>query len=86
MFLLYIRSYCDELTIVELPESRYHVDTPTLYVGATRDPLSPPPVVERMKPFRKDLTIDEVNTQHWVMLEKPDELNQKIEKWLKERF
>jgi len=39
-----------------------------------------------MKPFRKDLAIDEVDTQHWIMLEKPDELNQKMEKWLKERF
>jgi soluble epoxide hydrolase / lipid-phosphate phosphatase len=72
--------------VIELPESRHHIDTPTLYVGATRDPLSPPSVVQRMKPFRKDLAIDEVDTQHWIMLEKPDELNQKMEKWLKERF
>ncbi len=74
------------LTVTELPESRHYIDHPTLFIGATRDPLSPPQVVERMKPFKNDLEIDECDTQHWVMREKPDELNEKMEKWLKKRF
>jgi soluble epoxide hydrolase/lipid-phosphate phosphatase len=57
-----------------------------LFIGARRDPVCVPVAVEGAKPYCKDLVIDEIDSMHWMMREKPDELNQKMEKWLKEKF
>ena len=71
----------------ELPEPRHHFHTPTLYIGAKRDPIFPPVTVAAMKPYVEDLTVAEpIDSMHWVMREKPEELNAMIEVWLRKNF
>jgi len=68
------------------PIEKSHLDYPGLFVGALRDPVCLAMAVEGMKPLRKDLTIVNMDAHHWPMHEKPDELNQIMEKWLGEKF
>jgi microsomal epoxide hydrolase/non-specific protein-tyrosine kinase len=63
------------------------IRTPALWIGASLDAFLPVETAEGMDEFVPDLTtalIDECG--HWVMWEKPDELNRIIQDWLALRF
>jgi len=69
-------SYNDEK---DLPKS--HVDVPYLYVGATLDVATPPSMASEMHKFIPNLTMREVYSSHWVMVEVPDALIVILVEW-----
>jgi soluble epoxide hydrolase/lipid-phosphate phosphatase len=62
------------------------LEFPLLFIDAKYDavcsPSVQPKVVEGMKQCAKKLTYETIESSHWVHLEKPDEVNEKLEKWL----
>ena len=72
----------------DLPKERYVLEIPVLYVGCERDTISPPGVIEGPKGagLLPDLTVKVIDSGHWVMMEKPGELESVLKAWLLEKF
>jgi len=59
------------------------VQRPVLFIGGTRDYIGIVGAAARQKEYIADLEIIEVDTGHWVMEEKPEQVNQEINRWIK---
>ncbi|KAL2878275.1 hypothetical protein SGCOL_006527 [Colletotrichum sp. CLE4] len=55
---------------------------PALFVGGLQDPALPPELSEGMDMYFDSLTRREVDGGHWVMWEKPEDVNSYIGNWL----
>ncbi|CAG8960677.1 hypothetical protein HYFRA_00013445 [Hymenoscyphus fraxineus] len=55
---------------------------PFLFIGGTRDVALPPAMALGMEKHFRSLTKGEVNTSHWALWEKPDEVNAYIKEFL----
>ncbi|KAH7401696.1 Alpha/Beta hydrolase protein [Pyrenochaeta sp. MPI-SDFR-AT-0127] len=66
------------------------LDFPVLYFDATHDAVCSPSVSpkfgEGQKKFTKDLTYETIDAGHWSHLEKPEDANAALEKWLNAKF
>ncbi|CAF0748370.1 unnamed protein product [Adineta steineri] len=60
------------------------VHRPVLFIEGTRDYIGIIGAGERQKQYIPDLKIVKVDTGHWVMEEKPEEVNREIDQWIKE--
>lgn len=62
------------------------LEFPVLYIDAKYDAIgsstTPPKMVEPQKETTKDVTSETIEAAHWVQLEKPEEVNAALEKWL----
>ncbi|OAA38072.1 epoxide hydrolase [Metarhizium rileyi] len=58
------------------------IDTPALFVAATRDTALPPAMAAGMDRWFKQLNKTEVEASHWALTEKGDEVNKLIGEWL----
>lgn len=59
-----------------IPNERAYVEQPTLLVTCSGDPVAPPGFIEGgTRPFVRNLEVKQVDTGHWLLLEKPDEVN-----------
>jgi soluble epoxide hydrolase/lipid-phosphate phosphatase len=59
------------------------VTYPVLLVTTLQDPICLPSMaIASATPWCSNLTVRELDTGHWVMLEKPDELNATIDEFL----
>ena len=72
-------NYNEELAI----EDR-RVTVPVLFIQALRDQALPPHLGRSMAKKIPQLTIKQVNTAHWALWEKPEEVNGIIERWVRE--
>lgn len=59
------------------------IHRPVLYMGGKKDYIGIIGAAERQRNYIADLKIVEVDTGHWVMEEKPDEVNREIDEWIK---
>jgi soluble epoxide hydrolase/lipid-phosphate phosphatase len=59
------------------------VQRPVLFIGGAKDYIGIVGAAERQKEYINDLEIIEVDTGHWVMEEKPQEVNREIDRWIK---
>ncbi|KAL8793176.1 MAG: hypothetical protein Q9195_004206 [Heterodermia aff. obscurata] len=60
-----------------IPEEKSLIGQPTLLVTCSKDPVGVAGIAEaRTRPFVKNLQVKQVDTGHWLQLEKPDEVNQ----------
>lgn len=59
-----------------------NIKSPVLYIGASKDYVCRPAIYGTQKEFIANLETTEINTSHWSMEEKPDEVNQILEKWI----
>jgi pimeloyl-ACP methyl ester carboxylesterase len=57
--------------------------SPVLYITGLKDYICVPKVYADQKKYIADLETVELDTTHWTMEEKPDEVNQAVEKWIK---
>lgn len=72
----------DEATLA--PEQS-HIGQPTLLITAANDYIAIPAMQEQgMRPYVKNLKVESVETGHWLQLEKPDEVNQRLERFFTE--
>ncbi|CAF0992090.1 unnamed protein product [Adineta steineri] len=60
------------------------VQRPVLFIEGTRDYIGIIGASERQKQYISDLKIVKLDTGHWVMEEKPEEVNREIDQWIKE--
>lgn len=83
--IFYVSLHCaNSLFNSAIPKDRYNVTQPVLLVAALRDAISIPSLSKaNSEASCTNLTVHEFDTGHWVMLEKPDELNVVIEEYLK---
>ncbi|KAK3059779.1 hypothetical protein LTS18_010077, partial [Coniosporium uncinatum] len=58
------------------------IDIPTLFVCGTQDGVLRPEMSENMENFFGSLTRREVVAAHWVLIQKPEELNAHLKGWL----
>ena len=59
-----------------IPEKRNSIEQPTLLLTCRDDPVGVPVLQEAgTKPFVRNLKIKQVDTGHWLQLERPDEVN-----------
>ncbi|KAI8931684.1 hypothetical protein NX059_011331 [Plenodomus lindquistii] len=62
------------------------LEFPVLFVDAKYDAVcslsTTPAQGEPQKKFTKDLTCETIESAHWVQLERPEEVNKVLEKWL----
>lgn len=54
-----------------------------LFIQALRDPALPPHLGKSMSKHIPDLTLRQVDTAHWALWEKPEEVNLILQEWLK---
>lgn len=57
---------------------------PTLYIHGADDVVITEKMLEPMKHLVPDLEVANVQSNHWTLLEKPDEVNHHLRKWLRE--
>ena len=62
-----------------------NIRMPCLFIAGSRDAVGVPSVFASQKQYMPQLTEVELNTTHWIMEEKPQEVNQAIEQWIKTR-
>ncbi|KAJ5366349.1 hypothetical protein N7541_000290 [Penicillium brevicompactum] len=60
------------------------IQIPTLFIQALRDQALPPHLGKSMAKHIPNFTLKQVNTSHWALWEKPEEVNTIISDWLKE--
>jgi len=72
-------NYKEELAILDR-----QIQIPTLFIQALRDQALPPHLGKSMGKHIPNLTLKQVNTSHWALWEKPEEVNDIISGWLKE--
>ncbi|KAF8984194.1 Alpha/Beta hydrolase protein [Cyathus striatus] len=69
-----------------VPEENYKLNMPTLFVATLKDYICLPSTNEAtLRRFCDDLTVKEIDASHWVMFEKPDELNQVLGEFLADK-
>ena len=72
----------DDATI---PPERLHVQQRTLLVTCSNDFIVNPAVqVESMRPFVKNLKVETMDTGHWLLIEKPEEVNAILKNFFEE--
>ncbi|OQE27268.1 hypothetical protein PENSTE_c004G05071 [Penicillium steckii] len=59
------------------------IEIPVLFIQALRDPALPPHLGKSMNKHIPDLTLRQVDTAHWALWEKPEEVNLILQEWLK---
>ena len=68
-----------------IPADRLKIEQPTLLITCGNDPVGIPVLaVEGTKPFVQMLEIKQVDTGHWLQLEKPDEVNHILKDFLEQ--
>ena len=59
---------------------------PTLFLGATKDYVCVSAVgISEMERYSTDVTTEEMNTGHWIHIERPQEVNDSISRWLESK-
>lgn len=61
------------------------IQVPTLFIQATYDSVLKPEMSRNMDAFLPKLTRAEVAATHWALMQKPDEVNAILAKWLKDQ-
>ncbi|CAF3448242.1 unnamed protein product [Rotaria socialis] len=59
------------------------IKRPTLYIGGTKDYICLIQAFATQKQYITDLKVIELEACHWIMEEKPDDVNQVINEWIK---
>ena len=83
-----VRNYQHE-SDKSLPEDRYTVHVPVLYIGCKDDAVCRPEAM--YESIQKGLLphleqAEMIDAAHWVMYEKPQEVVTRLEDWLKRHF
>ncbi|KAJ5307726.1 alpha/beta hydrolase [Penicillium atrosanguineum] len=78
------QNFVDELSFLD-DEDGTAVKCPTLFLRATEDFAIPASMVEAMAPYVKELTIEDVRSSHWIMLERPQKVNEVLEAWFQQQ-
>ncbi|KAJ5468978.1 hypothetical protein N7475_006730 [Penicillium sp. IBT 31633x] len=73
-------NYEEELAILDRK-----IQVPTLFIQALRDQALPPHLGKSMAKHIPRLTVKQVNTSHWALWEKPEEVNEILGTWLKDQ-
>jgi soluble epoxide hydrolase/lipid-phosphate phosphatase len=71
-----------------IPEERFKVTVPALFVGCTHDNVCLPALIYRsvQAGLLPDLMIRELDSSHWVPFEKPKELGGVVMEYLNDKF
>ena len=72
----------------KIPEARFKVAVPALYVGCTRDNVCLPALNQRAVDagLLPNLMVRELESSHWCPFEKPDELGEVVLEFLGKNF
>ena len=60
----------------EIPEERHILQQPTLLINTTNFISATADFANQMKPYAPKLEVEQVDSGHWVMLERKDEVNE----------
>lgn len=71
-------NYEEELAILDRK-----ITIPVLFIQALKDQALPPHLGKTMAKHVPNMTMKQVNTAHWALWEKPEEVNSIISTWLK---
>jgi soluble epoxide hydrolase / lipid-phosphate phosphatase len=69
----------------EIPTSAYTLTHPTLLIASTNFITATVNFPEQMRPHVPDLKVEKVNGGHWLQLEKADEVNKILDKFVEEK-
>lgn len=70
-------NYEEELAILDRK-----ITIPVLFIQALKDAALPPRLGKSMTKHVPNMTMKQVNTAHWALWEKPEEVNSIISTWL----
>ena len=59
-----------------------NIQVPSLFIAGLQDALGVPALFAPQKRYFKNLTTMEINATHWIMEQKPEEVNSALEKWI----
>ena len=62
--------------------SRKTISVPTLFIQANYDSVLQPSMAREMEKYLTNLSRGEVNTSHWALTQKPEEVNAIVKSWL----
>jgi pimeloyl-ACP methyl ester carboxylesterase len=62
------------------------IDVPCLFIQALKDEALPPEMGKSMAKWVPQLTVEQVNTNHWALWEDPKGVNDILGRWLGQFF
>jgi pimeloyl-ACP methyl ester carboxylesterase len=72
-----------KLVAADIPQDSYKLTLPVLVVATLRDAICLPELARQATSvFCTNATVRDIDTGHWAMLEKPDEINALIDEFL----
>ena len=72
-------NYEEELAILDRK-----ITIPVLFIQALKDQALPPHLGKSMAKHVPNMTMKQVNTAHWALWEKPEDVNRIISTWMKD--
>ncbi|KAE8152012.1 alpha/beta hydrolase [Aspergillus avenaceus] len=79
------QSFNDEQSLVAQGQEGVSLKCPVLYVHSTKDLVVTSEMPKMMVPFVPNLTTKEVEAGHWVLWQKPTEVNSILTEWLQQQ-
>ena len=77
-------NFDDDVELMQQNGNKKTIDVPILFILASRDMALRPEMSVQMNNYLPQLTRREVNTGHWALWEKPEEVNDHIKQWMGE--
>ena len=69
----------DDATI---PAKNYHISKPALFIACKKDYVAVPTLQEKgMRPWVKDMRVKELDSAHWVQLQRREEVNRALQEF-----
>lgn len=76
-------NFVDDLELLDQDgREKRSIQQPVLFVQAKRDTALPPFMADKMEEKIPLLTRREIDTSHWALWQKPEEINEMIKEWL----
>lgn len=69
-------------TKLEITTAAHILTHPTLLIASTNVITAAMSIPQQMHPFVPDLTVEQLTGGHWLQLEKPDEVNEILDKFV----
>ncbi|KAF2456498.1 Alpha/Beta hydrolase protein [Lineolata rhizophorae] len=66
----------------ELQLRKHTIEVPTLFIQATCDPILRPWMSKNLERHVTNVVRAQVDATHWILIEKPDEVNKIVHQWL----
>ncbi|KAL5358587.1 alpha/beta hydrolase [Aspergillus floccosus] len=78
-------NFLDELVFFTKQKTTLKAEVPALFIRATRDTIITSTMVDVMVGYLPQLTVEDVDSSHWILWERPERVNGILKEWLQQQ-